>query len=122
MRTWYIWIICAVIVSTAGCGERRIKTTPEELIGVWKTSATTYADRFMEFRPEQIVLGTGGQTSVTYELRGLVRKVEADHTDYTVYYENEDGQEYWWEMSFYPREGGIIRFKNQPLTWKRATR
>ena len=122
MRTWSIWIIAAVMVFMAGCGEKRIKTTPEELLGVWKTSARTYADRFMEFRLEQVVFGTGGQTSVTYKLAGFTRKVEADHTGYTVYYENEDGLEYSMDISYYPQDGGIIRFVNQDLTWRRSAR
>ena len=121
-RTWSIWIIAAVLVLLAGCGERRIKTTPEELLGVWKTTAQSYADRFMEFRLEQIVFGTGGQTSVTYDLAGLARNVEADHTDYTVYYENEDGLEYSMDITYYPQDGGIIRFVNQNLTWRKSAR
>ncbi len=122
MRTWSIWIIAAVMVLMAGCGQRRIKTTPEELLGVWKTTAETYADRFMEFRLEHVVFGTGGETSVTYELNGLVADVEADHTNYTVYYLNEEGLEYSMDISYYPQNGGIIRFVNQDLTWRRSVR
>jgi hypothetical protein len=76
----------------------------------------------MEFRLEQVVFGTGGETSVTYELNGLVADVEADHTNYTVYYENEDGLEYSMDISYYPQDGGIIRFVNQDLTWRRSAR
>jgi len=123
MRTWAIWIIAAIMVSAVGCGNRRIKRTPDELIGVWKTSAERYADRFMEFKLEQVVFGTGGLTSVTCPLRGLKRKIKADCTDYTVYYESEDGLEYSMALWFFPQDGGIIRFKNQQdVTWKRETR
>jgi hypothetical protein len=55
-----------------GCQCSRKTTAPEDLIGVWKTSAPQYEDRFFEMKKDEIVFGTGQRTFDAH----VIKKVE----------------------------------------------
>jgi hypothetical protein len=121
MKTWIVLVVGLVSVTTVGCGQRRLRETPEGLLGLWRTRATAYADRFMEFRVDEIVLGTGGSTSATYPLRGFLPTDVEGVPGYIVYYETEGGDEYSMTITYNEQNGGTIRFPNQRnMAWRKV--
>jgi len=48
-------IALALLLALAGCGPESSKTVPDDLIGVWKTSAPKYADKDV-INPTSVVL------------------------------------------------------------------
>lgn len=123
MRPWILFVIAiAPVLATgcSGCSEQGKKEIPAELIGVWKTSHARYADRFFEIRTEELVFGTGGQTSVTYPLTRFVSTESDTGTVYMIYYENEKGEESSMKMLYSGEGGGTLMDLNQTeLIWKR---
>ncbi len=121
MRTSIILVAALISTLATGCGQKRIHETPEGLLGVWRTSAASHADRFMEFRRKDIVFGTGGSTSATYPLRGFLPTEVAGVLGYVVYYKIESGEEFSMAITYSEENGGTIRFPNQKnITWRRV--
>lgn len=116
-----VLIVFAVLAALCAshCGKNA--TVPDELVGVWRTSASQYRDGFFELKKEMVIFGTGrGKTSINSILR-----VESSHQDnevlYTILYESREGQEYKWSFYYLSANGGVIRFKNQPqIEWTRG--
>jgi len=111
-------IFCLIVLSICQCGRKT--TVPEDLIGVWRTMAPTYADRFFEIKTDEVIFGTGEEKFDTYPITKI--KIEKDREEqgtlYVICYKNIVGQEY--KFSFYhvPANQGTIRFKNQKeMVW-----
>ncbi len=109
-------------LSLCQCGKKT--TVPEDLIGVWETTAPTYADRPFEIKTDEVIFGTGEGKFDTYPITKI--KIEKDPTEqktlYIICYKNIEGQEY--KFSFYcdPANQGMIRFKNQKeMVWTKKT-
>jgi len=114
----FIIIMYLIVLFTCQCGRKA--AVPEDLIGVWRTAAPTYADRFFEIKAEEVIFGTGEGKFDTYPITKI--KIERDPKEqgtlYIICYKNIEGQEY--KFSFYhdPANQGAIRFKNQKeMVW-----
>ena len=46
-----------MVLSVCQCGKKT--AVPDDLIGVWETTAPTYADRFFEIKTDEVIFGTG---------------------------------------------------------------
>lgn len=76
----------------AGDGGQEVGVTPE-LAGTWTTTATSYADRFLQIRPGQIVFGQGEDGSTTYPILGVRLSVGPEGaSNYEVRYQVEPGE------------------------------
>lgn len=94
---------------------------PDELVGVWSTSAPRYADRAFQITKTSIAFGTGGHSYSVYPIRTVAVVRDSAATLYTIDYTTPEDQVA--EFSFYyvPRREGEIRFKNQrQLVWRKA--
>ncbi len=112
-------IAVAILTVLVGCGRERTQTVPDGLVGVWKTAAPKYADRFLELRKTTISFGTGGQDFYTRTIVAVEKRRQDDNRLYTVFYVNSEGE---YKFSFYyePVSGGVIRYKNQKsIAWSR---
>lgn len=119
-RTWLLLLLTALMVLPAGCGKRRIKETPIELIGVWGTSYERYAGAYMEFTTEYLILGTVENTTVNYLLAGFVLDEKDARTEIKIYYEDADGYELSMELVYTGDDGGTLIDMHQPsLVWKK---
>ena len=109
--------LCTLIL---GCGTKPYSTTlPSELVGVWKTSAPKYADRYFELRSDMIVFGTGGGTVSRHVIKRIEEAREGDQTLYTIFY-TEDETKYQWSFYYDPVHGKSIRLKPQAsIVWTR---
>jgi hypothetical protein len=93
-----------------------------QLIGVWKTDDPKYADRFFEITRENIIFGTGGDSSSTHRIVDLEQEQEDGAVLYAIHYLNEDGQEYKLALRYIPSTGAV-RFGNQrQFEWTRGSR
>jgi len=95
------------------CGYERI--APNELVGIWKTSALKYADRFFKIDQTIITIGTGGENVEIYTIKKITMKKPPTERSvlYTIYSKNEEGVEYKFAFYYSPEKGGVIRLKNQ---------
>jgi hypothetical protein len=115
--------VCTIIVYLmvlAACQGGGKAAVPVELIGVWETTAPTYADRFFEITAGEVMFGTGEEKFDTYPITKI--KIEKDFKEqkayYIIYYKNVEGQEYKFSFYFDRANQGTIRFKNQKeMVW-----
>ncbi len=123
MKPWILFVIAIAPVlasGCSGCSEQGKKEIPAELVGVWKTSHPRYADRYFEIRTEDLIIGTGGQTSTTYPLTRFVSTELDTGTVYVIYYENEKGEESSMRMLYSEEGGGTLTDMNQTeLIWRK---
>ncbi len=113
-------IICLTVLFA--CQPAGKMAVPEDLIGVWETTAPTYADRFFEIRTDEVIFSTGEETFDTYPISRM--RIEKDpikqRTLYIICYKNTAGQEYKFSFFYDPANQGRIRFKNQnEMVWKK---
>lgn len=117
-----IKILAALALTSVffGCQGAKLKSVPDGLLGLWKTSAPKYADRFFELKREAITFGTGEGTSSVHDILSVEKVPAGKQVLYTICYATEGGKHS--EFSFYydPANGGTIRFKNQKqMDWKK---
>ena len=106
----------------------RDNEVPPYLVGIWRTDAPGYEDRYLQFAPRNVVFGTGGYEGESY----IVAEVQISPVDtdpqggaggrslFTFRYMKADKLEY--NLSFYyePKPAETITFKNQEtLKWTR---
>jgi hypothetical protein len=111
-------LIYLIVLSTCQCGKKT--AVPGDLIGVWKTTAPTYVDRFFEIKTDGIIFGTGEGNFDTYAITRIEieKDREQEGTLYTICYKNPTGQEYKFSFYYDPANQGTIRFKNQQeMVW-----
>ena len=123
MKVERVWIIIVYLMVLAACQGGGKAAVPDELIGVWETTAPTYADRFFEITAREVIFGTGEEKFDTYPITKI--KIEKDRVEqktlYIICYKNMDGQEYKFSFYFDPANQGKIRFKNQKeMVWTKT--
>jgi len=110
-----------ILTSCLGCESGQTTNIPDSLVGVWETSAMKYKDRFMEFKKDVVIFGTGDGDQTIQP----IRKVKAERQDqkdlYTVTYLDEDGGEYSFSF-FYDPAGDVMALRNQEdIEWKKKS-
>ena len=118
------WVLAAFTIFAVSFGCQSGSTGAiDDLVGVWKTPAPRYADRFFEFTKDYIIFGTGEGGTTAHTIKTVKEVREGKKILYTVYYENRGGQESTFSFYFDPDSGGVIAFKNQQeIAWARSSR
>jgi len=84
------------------------EVTPR-LFGLWTTSHPEYTDRYVEFRKNEVVFGTGGTGVVKYKVYGMNTDKVGDIDRYTILYRDLAGTKR--EVNVFMEEtGDILRF------------
>jgi hypothetical protein len=105
---------------TAGCGRSRNTTVPGELCGTWTTNDPRYEGRSLEFAASGAMrIGTGDGNIDSYTIWDIESEPEASFVRYEVTYLNPEAQEYTLHFYYDSFDGGIIRFINRELKWRR---
>jgi len=122
MKSTGILVASVLLAFLSGCGPERTKTVPDELVGVWRTTAAKYADRFLELTKTTISFGTGGEDFYTRTVVAVEKTREDGNVLYTVYYTDAEA-EYKFAFYYEPASGGVIRHKNQKsIAWTKQKR
>jgi hypothetical protein len=124
LRNKTIWVPSVVLFSILSLslflcsGDNRV--TLDEFLGIWKTTALNYEDRFFEISESTLTFGTGnGKQDICY-IQAATKTVEDKDILYTITYANSEKTEF--KLSFYYKKdhGGVILFKNQmDIEWTR---
>ena len=112
---------CIMVASLCACQVVGKTTTPEELIGVWETSAPTYKGCEIEIKDDLIIFRNEANYANINYLNRIRKSGEAERILYTLYYENRKGVTFKSRLFYFKtNSGGAIRFVNQAgVTWKR---
>lgn len=113
--------LCIIVTSFLGCQIWKDKTVPEELVGVWETSAPRYKNCFFELKGEMITFNKGLDYINVNLITDIEKSPEQEGILYDIHYEDEEGQEYKLSLFYFKTpDGGVIRFKNQKeIKWTR---
>jgi hypothetical protein len=99
------------------------KFAANELVGIWETTAHKYADRFLKIDTDTITFGTGEGNVEIYTIKKLKMEKAPEERSvlYTIYYDNEEGDEYTFAFYYSSERGGTIRLKHQKhIVWKKT--
>ena len=119
MKSRRICIVFFLAALLCSCQEASL---PDELFGVWKTSAPKYADRYLEFTGDhEFILGVGEGRVLVHPITGVEKEQERGDL-YTVFYVGDEGQDL--SFAFYYDPGrGTIQWQNQRhIDWKKERR
>ncbi len=114
----FVGLAILLIVLAHGCGKKA--SISDDMIGTWKTTDSKYKETFFELTPEKIIFRTiGGEVNANTIKKIKTKKdPETDETLFTLTYVNLEGKESIFSFFFSQKNGGIIRFQNQPeITW-----
>jgi len=120
MKVGRVCIIIIYLMVLAACQGGGKATVPDELIGVWETTAPDYADRPFEIKADEVIFVTGEESSDTYPITKI--KIEKSREElktlYIICYKVSARQEYKFSFYYDPANQGTIRFKNQnEMVW-----
>jgi hypothetical protein len=118
----FISVLMVLATIFFGCHGGKLRSVPDELQGVWKPSDLQYADRSIDFRQDTIIFGIGAGKFDSYSIHYLRMKRSRDgtSTEYTITYEDDEGEEYMLTLNYYPEDNGVIKLKYQEyIVWKR---
>jgi hypothetical protein len=112
-------LVVALVYFIGGHWHMRSTAMPPELIGLWRTTAPSHADRPFQFTDSTLVLHTGGTDSTVNRITDVRSKQTASGTDYTIEYVSE-GDAYLFSFTLTPGPEPVIRFTNQPaMEWRK---
>ncbi len=94
---------------------------PDALVGRWVTEEPKYADRFFELTKNVVVFGKGYEYLDIRRIRRVVESQTSGGALYSITYANDKGKEYRFSFYYEPKDGGVIRFKNQmQIKWTKG--
>lgn len=115
MKSTCIVLALAMFISFFGCQSKKVSTFPDEVLGVWETSAPKYEDCFFELARNLIIFAN--LTAIDNIQVNCIQEIEEIRKGkrllYVIHYEDAKGQEYKFPLYYDPSKGGVIRFKNQ---------
>lgn len=118
-----IFVALAILATLFACQRAKTTTLPDDLVGVWKTSAPKYAGRSLEFTKDSIIFGTGEGNLDPHPIANIETIHEGNSILYTISHLNSEGQQYILSFSYDPANGGVIRLKNQKtIAWTKERR
>lgn len=123
MKSKYIILALTTFALLFGWQCREPATVPDELLGVWETSAPKYEGCFFEITKDSIIFANRDLLEA-FDVN-VISKIEKTQKEkqilYTIYYEKRKGEEYKFPFYYDQLRGGAIRFKNQEqIEWRKA--
>ena len=123
MNPTAILLAFALLATILGCQSAKDNTVPNALVGVWKTSAQKYSNRFFEITADQVIFAIGEGKTDSRPIVEIDTLREETKILYTITYVNEAAQKYKFIFYYDPANGGVIRFKNQQhIAWAKGGR
>jgi hypothetical protein len=106
------------LFSFLGCQENI--PLPQHLIGVWKTSAPQYADRYLKITEDSLIYGIGKGEEVSHTIEKINVEQKDGETTYTFHYKDIEGEKWSLTLIYSPVSGGTIQLKNRNDIWKKV--
>jgi len=110
-------IFLLILIFVVGC-EREV-IFPQQLIGVWKTSAPKYVDRYVKVSEHTVIYGIGKGEEVSHTIDKINIKQAVDGTVYTFYLKDAEGGKETLTLTYRPDSGGTLQIKNSEEIWKK---
>ncbi len=107
------WTITALLGSLVSCSGQKTTEVPDELIGVWTTTAGDYSDRSLELRYNSLLIGTGEGTPSLNLVVEVTQELAAGATAYTIAYRDLEADEFKLYL-LYDAAQRELRLKNRP--------
>jgi len=112
-------LLAAVYLAVTGDWFRGPAQVPSELIGVWRTTAPSHADRPFQITDSTLILHRGGTDSTVNPVTSVRTRRQAESAQYTIEYLSE-GEAYLFSFTLTPGPEPVIRFRNQPgMEWRK---
>jgi hypothetical protein len=116
-------IVAAILVARLVLWEEpEFAEVSPRLIGLWTTSHPEYNDRYVEFRKNFVIFGTGGTGEVKFKVLGMDAEKVGDIDHYTIHYRDLAGTKHRVRM-FLDEAGEALRFTDSAdarwIRWER---
>lgn len=114
----FVVLTILIIVFAHGCGKKA--TISDEMIGTWNTTDSKYKETSFELTVDKIIFRTLGGEVNANTIKKIKKKKASDpeETLFTLTYVSIEGQETIFSFFFSQKNGGMIRFQNQPeIIW-----
>jgi len=123
MKSKYILVVLSTFSLLFGCQSREPTAIPDELLGVWETSAPKYKQCFFKITKDSITFAN--RDSLEGLDVNIIVKIEKTKKEkqilYTIHYKKSKGEEYKFPFHYDDSKGGTIRFKNQKeIEWRKS--
>jgi hypothetical protein len=93
---------------------------PQYLIGIWKTSAPEYEDRYLKITEDSLTYGIGEGKEVSHTMERIDVKQENGETIYTFHYKDMEGEKWSLTLIYNPLSKGTVRLKNKNDIWEKV--
>jgi hypothetical protein len=93
---------------------------PQHLVGVWKTSAPQYEDRYLRITEDSLIYGIGEGEEVSHTIERINVKQENGETIYTFHYKDAEGEKCDLALIYNP-VSGTVQLRNRNDTWEKVT-
>jgi hypothetical protein len=93
---------------------------PQHLIGVWKTSAPQYEDRYLKITEDSLIYGIGEGEEVSHTVERITVKQDNGETIYTFHYKDAEGEKCDLALIYNP-VSETVQLKNRTDTWEKVT-
>ena len=87
---WFTLSIALIGVLLFFMMNRGSSRIPAKLLGMWITNTAGYEDRYLILQDENIVLGTGGNSSDLYHVNRVREENNGSNFSYIINYENDE--------------------------------
>jgi hypothetical protein len=112
-----VFVFLSILFSFAGC-QKNIPV-PQHLIGVWKTSAPQYEDRYLKITEDSLIFGIGNGEEVSHTIEKINVEQEGGETIYTFHYKDKEGEK--WDLTLiYSPVAGTIKLKHKNDIWEKV--
>jgi hypothetical protein len=111
-------LLCiSLLLLLFGCAEQTLEAIPEELLGVWRSPAPGYRDRYLELRPDWVLFATSPYTSSMHPIERVTAEEIPGGTRYTVEYRLTQGETVSVRLVHTAGNPGSLQVGHQPGSW-----
>jgi hypothetical protein len=113
-----VYVFLSILFFFIGC--QKNVPVPQHLIGVWKTSAPQYEDRYLKITEDSLIYGIGSGEEVSHTIEKINVEQKDGETTYTFHYKDIEGEKWSLTLIYSPVSGGTIQLKNRNDIWKKV--
>ena len=120
LATKYVSFLIALSALLIGCEQGEVVGMPQELMGIWRTEAARYEDRYLELAPSEVRFGTGGDSFAQHQVAEVRRLDDIDGVAYRITYLSNEGAEHYLSLRYNPDDARLSLVHQPHLVWTRT--